>query len=65
MATLLWRRDIASSTGDIKSTFSSWDKCMAKAYCKWPVIAVIIIGSCIVLSILFCLFRCICCGAEC
>lgn len=21
-------------TGDVKDTFSSWDKCMAKSYCK-------------------------------
>lgn len=31
----LWARD---AVGDIKSapeTFSSWDKCMTKAYCKY------------------------------
>lgn len=30
----LWARDVA---GDLKSapqTFTSWDKCMAKSYCK-------------------------------
>ncbi|KAF2197760.1 hypothetical protein GQ43DRAFT_483883 [Delitschia confertaspora ATCC 74209] len=62
MVSLLLSRDV---TGDIKDTLSSWDKCMAKSYCKWPVIAVIIIGSLIVLSLLVCLGRCICCGAEC
>jgi hypothetical protein len=30
MATLIWQRDVA----DVKSTFSSWDKCMTKTYCK-------------------------------
>ena len=38
---------------------------MSKTYCKWPVIAAIIIGSLIVLSLLYCLARCVCCGAEC
>lgn len=48
-----------------KSTFSSWDKCMQKSYCKWPVIIGIVIGVLIVGSILFCLARCLCCGLEC
>lgn len=38
---------------------------MTKAYCKWPVIVAIIIGALIVLSLLTCLFRCLCCGVEC
>jgi hypothetical protein len=53
---------------DIKSapeTFTSWDKCMSKAYCKWPVIAGIVIGSLIILSVLFCLVQCLCCGYSC
>ncbi|CAI6339386.1 unnamed protein product [Periconia digitata] len=52
----------------VKDTLSSWDKCMAKAYCKkldrWPVIAAIIVGSLIVLTIVICVARCICCGVE-
>lgn len=32
---------------------------------RWPVIAVIIVGSLILLSVLFCIGRCLCCGAEC
>lgn len=38
---------------------------MSKAYCKWPVIIGIIIGSLIILSLVWCCARCICCGAEC
>ncbi|KAJ5972615.1 uncharacterized protein N7479_002533 [Penicillium vulpinum] len=30
----LWARDTASDLQDVPSTFSSWDKCMAKEYCK-------------------------------
>ncbi|KAF7165133.1 hypothetical protein CNMCM5623_009441 [Aspergillus felis] len=48
----LWARD---AVGDLKSapdTFSSWDKCMAKSYCKWPVIVGIIIGAVILLSVI-------------
>ncbi|KAF2741203.1 hypothetical protein EJ04DRAFT_117378 [Polyplosphaeria fusca] len=50
---------------DAKNTLSSWDNCMAKNYCKWPVIVAIVVGSLIILSIVLCVARCICCGAEC
>lgn len=49
----------------VKNTFSSWDSCMSKAYCKWPVIAGIIIGSLIVVSMVYCIVQIICCGAQC
>ncbi|KAK6432448.1 hypothetical protein LTR95_011380 [Oleoguttula sp. CCFEE 5521] len=68
MATLLWQlqpRDIASDAAGVKNTFSSWDSCMSKAYCKWPAIVGIIIGSLVALSLIWCLARCLCCGAEC
>ena len=32
---------------------------------RWPVIVAIIVGSLIVISIVVCIARCICCGAEC
>ncbi|KAF4537523.1 Fibroin-3 related protein [Lasiodiplodia theobromae] len=35
----LGRRDISSTIDGVKESFSSWDACMSKAYCKWPVIA--------------------------
>ncbi|KAI9725761.1 MAG: hypothetical protein M1828_002644 [Chrysothrix sp. TS-e1954] len=54
-----------SELDNVRTTLSSWDNCMSKPYCKWPVVAAIIIGSLIVLSLLFCLFRCLCCGLEC
>jgi hypothetical protein len=65
MATLLWQRDVASDVAGVKNTYSSWDACMTKAYCKWPAIIAIIIGSLIVLSLVWCVARCLCCGAEC
>ncbi|KAJ4380959.1 hypothetical protein N0V86_003306 [Didymella sp. IMI 355093] len=49
---------------DAKQTLSSWDNCMAKDYCKWPVIVVIIVGGIIAFSVIFCIARCICCGAD-
>ncbi|EGD98444.1 hypothetical protein TESG_05822 [Trichophyton tonsurans CBS 112818] len=52
-------------TGDVKDTFSSWDKCMAKSYCKWPAIVGIIVGGLILLSVVWCLVGCICCGYTC
>lgn len=54
-----------ASLGDVQYTLSSWDNCMSKAYCKWPVVVAIIIGSLIVLSVVFCIARCLCFGAEC
>ncbi|KAF2116831.1 hypothetical protein BDV96DRAFT_572943 [Lophiotrema nucula] len=62
MPSLLAIRD---PLADAKDTLSSWDKCMAKNYCKWPVIVAIIVGSLVVLSVVLCVARCICCGAEC
>ncbi|KAE8443042.1 hypothetical protein EG329_002436 [Mollisiaceae sp. DMI_Dod_QoI] len=66
MLNSLVRKDTV--TGDVnnfKDTFSSWDNCMAKSYCKWPVIAAIIIVSLIVLSVVTCIARCCCCGYSC
>jgi hypothetical protein len=34
MASYLYGRDVVA---DAKDTFSSWDKCMDKAYCKYVV----------------------------
>jgi len=56
---------MADTINNVKNTFTSWDTCMSKAYCKWPVIAGIVIGSLIILSVVICVARCICCGAEC
>ncbi|KAL6710641.1 hypothetical protein ACN47E_007698 [Coniothyrium glycines] len=47
---------------DARNTLSSWDNCMAKNYCKWPVIVGIIVGSLILISVITCIARCICCG---
>ncbi|KIX98311.1 uncharacterized protein Z520_05612 [Fonsecaea multimorphosa CBS 102226] len=64
MAYYLYARDVVSDVKSVPDTFSSWDKCMQKSYCKWPVIAAIVIGSLILLSVLFCVARCLCCGVE-
>ncbi|KAJ6113905.1 hypothetical protein N7523_007222 [Penicillium sp. IBT 18751x] len=61
----VWARSTASDLESIPSTFSSWDKCMAKTYCKWPVIVAIIIASVIVIAILGCIINCLCCGYQC
>ncbi len=38
---------------------------MAEAYCKWPVIAACILGGLILISVIWCLARCLCCGLSC
>ncbi|KAL2827146.1 hypothetical protein BDW59DRAFT_58022 [Aspergillus cavernicola] len=58
----LWARSEAESVPD---TFSSWDKCMDKTYCKWPVIVGIIVGGVILLSVIACIVNCLCCGIRC
>ncbi|PHH68949.1 hypothetical protein CDD80_7116 [Ophiocordyceps camponoti-rufipedis] len=57
--------DAADRVGDVKTAFSSWDGCMKVGYCKWPVIAVIVVGSLILLSIVWCIIRRLCCGLAC
>lgn len=39
--------------------------CLTVSVCRWPVIAVIIVGGLIVLSIAWCIIRCACCGLSC
>lgn len=64
-----YKRDLVSDAEgkvtDVKTAFSSWDNCMQAAYCKWPVIAIIIIGSLIILSVIWCVVRCACCAKSC
>ncbi|KAI0136492.1 hypothetical protein BJ170DRAFT_14097 [Xylariales sp. AK1849] len=57
--------DIQGDITDAKTAFSSWDNCMKATFCKWPVIAVIIIGGLIIFSIIWCIIRCACCGLSC
>ncbi|KFY83893.1 hypothetical protein V500_09800 [Pseudogymnoascus sp. VKM F-4518 (FW-2643)] len=59
------RRGLAESASDVKTSFSSWDNCMKATYCKWPIIAAIIVGGLIVLSVVWCIVRCCCCGMSC
>ncbi|KAF4123457.1 hypothetical protein GMORB2_6158 [Geosmithia morbida] len=57
--------DAESSATDVKTAFSSWDNCMATDYCKWPAIAVMVVGGLILLSVLWCVARCCCCAKSC
>ncbi|KAB8234953.1 uncharacterized protein BDW43DRAFT_47791 [Aspergillus alliaceus] len=61
----IWPRDFVSDLKSAPETLSSWDNCMAKSYCKWPVIVAIIVGGVIVISILACIINCLCCGIQC
>ncbi|OIW34937.1 hypothetical protein CONLIGDRAFT_31965 [Coniochaeta ligniaria NRRL 30616] len=57
--------DAQGQISDVKTAFSSWDNCMNAVYCKWPVIAIIIVGGLIVFSVIWCISRCLCCGLSC
>ncbi|KAL2212619.1 hypothetical protein CC79DRAFT_433680 [Sarocladium strictum] len=65
----LHRRNIVEDTQgkvtDIQTALSSWDNCMAASFCKWPVIAIMVVGGLILLSIVVCIVRCCCCGMSC
>ncbi|OAA61170.1 hypothetical protein SPI_05194 [Niveomyces insectorum RCEF 264] len=66
---VLTRRDaitnVEGKITDVKTAFSSWDNCMKATFCKWPVIAIIIVGGLFLLSILWCIARCAFCGLSC
>lgn len=64
MAILSTRQNPSHFASHAQQTLSSWDSCMAKAYCKWPAIIGIIIASVIIISILGCCLRCLCCGLS-
>ncbi|KAJ5720822.1 uncharacterized protein N7483_008756 [Penicillium malachiteum] len=53
---------LARSLSSTEDTFTSWDKCMSKAYCKWPVIVAIIVVAVILIAVVGCIVNCICCG---
>ncbi|KAM0332533.1 hypothetical protein ACHAQA_002816 [Verticillium albo-atrum] len=57
--------NVGNAVTDVRTALSSWDNCMAVSWCKWPVIAVIIVGGLIIFSILWCIIRCVCCGLSC
>ncbi|KAM0280397.1 hypothetical protein ACHAQH_004111 [Verticillium albo-atrum] len=57
--------NVGNAVTDVRTALSSWDNCMAVSWCKWPVIAVIIVGGLIIFSILSCIIRCVCCGLSC
>ncbi|KKZ68183.1 hypothetical protein EMCG_06144 [[Emmonsia] crescens] len=60
-----FRPDAILQPRDIRATFSSWDSCMAKAYCKWPVIVGIAIGGIILVGAIWGIIACACCGYTC
>jgi len=57
---IVWRRATASSCN-----LALGYRLIILTQDRWPVIVAIIVGSLIVLSVVVCVARCICCGAEC
>ncbi|KAI9171248.1 hypothetical protein HJFPF1_00729 [Paramyrothecium foliicola] len=47
--------DTRTKVNDFKTAISSWDNCMAANFCKWPVIAIIVVGGLILLGIITCI----------
>jgi len=69
VASNLAERDLIGSAQekvtDIKTALSSWDNCMAANFCKYPVIAIMVVGGLIILAIVTCIVRCCCCAKSC
>ncbi|KAL1884270.1 hypothetical protein VTK73DRAFT_3254 [Phialemonium thermophilum] len=57
--------DVKGKITDVKTAFSSWDNCMQASFCKWPAIALMVIAGLIILSVVWCIARCLCCGLSC
>ncbi|KAF3936682.1 hypothetical protein ABW19_dt0200163 [Dactylella cylindrospora] len=64
MAISLWRRGVQEDLAAIPQTLSSWDNCMEKNYCKYPVIAACVVGGLVLISTLWCCYRCCCRGRN-
>ncbi|KAF8424921.1 hypothetical protein EV426DRAFT_573648 [Tirmania nivea] len=62
---MLRSRDLQTDIQTLPDTLSSWDKCMAKDFCKYPVIVGCIIGGLIFISLIWCVIRCLMCGYAC
>lgn len=56
---------ISTDINDAATAFSSWDNCFQATICKWPVIALLILAGLIILSVVWCIVRCCCCGLSC
>ncbi|KAK6355059.1 hypothetical protein TWF696_004185 [Orbilia brochopaga] len=56
----LVRRGVQEDIASIPETLKSWDSCMAKSWCKYPVIAACVVGGLILISITWCCYRCCC-----
>ncbi|KAI5288630.1 hypothetical protein KEM52_001089 [Ascosphaera acerosa] len=60
-----WRRDAyLYPQPRMPEALNSWDSCMDRKYCKWPVIAAIIVGGLLVLWVAWIIFSCICCATR-
>ncbi|KAF3922070.1 hypothetical protein ABW20_dc0108341 [Dactylellina cionopaga] len=60
MAQSLWRRGVQEDLASLPETLKSWDACMAKDFCKYPVIAGCVVGALVLISIAWCCYRCCC-----
>ncbi|EPS44267.1 hypothetical protein H072_1792 [Dactylellina haptotyla CBS 200.50] len=54
------RRSVQSDFASLPETLKSWDSCMAKSFCKYPVIAGIVVGALVLISTAWCCYRCCC-----
>ncbi|KAJ6261127.1 hypothetical protein Dda_3792 [Drechslerella dactyloides] len=55
-----WRRGVQEDIASIPETLKSWDSCMAKEWCKYPVIAACVVGGLVLISMTWCCYRCCC-----
>jgi len=56
------QREAQNGWEKFSSNFKSFNKCMSVIECKIPFIVLVVFGSLIVISVLYCVLRCCCCG---
>ncbi|KAK6361425.1 hypothetical protein TWF730_005154 [Orbilia blumenaviensis] len=60
MSQLNIKRGVQEDLAALPETIGSWDKCMEKSWCKYPLIAGCVVGALVMVSIIWCCYRCCC-----
>ncbi|KAK6503264.1 hypothetical protein TWF481_008293 [Arthrobotrys musiformis] len=60
MSQSLLRRGVQDDLATLPETLGNWDKCMEKSWCKYPLIAGCVVGALVLVSVIWCCYRCCC-----
>ncbi|EWC46699.1 hypothetical protein DRE_03944 [Drechslerella stenobrocha 248] len=54
------RRSVQDDIASLPEVLKSWDSCMAKSWCKYPIIAACVVGGLVLICTAWCCYRCCC-----